>query len=235
MGTAIDLDLYAARIARAREKMEQDGLDYLFVGPGSDLFYLTGYNAHLSERMNLLIIGRDGSAAMVVPVLEAPLYAGRESLAPTKTWTETESPSALAASIVGDAAGKKIGVADQLWSVFLIRLQDAVKGASWVSGNDVMRTLRMRKDAKEVETLAEVGRRTITPVNALSSAAMRSSSTGEVKSTATIATSPAPFSSASPPRNSARSTISSNAPIRRPLRQSSRASLARISTKPLAI
>lgn len=160
MGTAIDLDLYAARIARAQKEMEKTGLDYLLVGPGSDLFYLTGYNAHLSERMNLLIIGRDGSAAMVVPVLEAPLYAGREALAPTRTWTETESPSALAASIVGDAAGKKIGVADQLWSIFLIRLQDAVTGASWLSGNDVMRTLRMRKDAKEVETLAEVGRRT---------------------------------------------------------------------------
>lgn len=160
MAKAIDLELYAARIERARAEMEKDGLDYLVIGPGSDLFYLTGYNAHLSERLNLLIIGKDGSASMVVPVLEAPLYAGRESLAPTKTWTETESPSDLVASVIGDAAGKTIGVADQLWSVFLLRLQGAIKGAEWVTGNDVMRTLRMRKDAKEVETLAEVGRRT---------------------------------------------------------------------------
>ena len=160
MGNAIDLELYSARIERARAEMKKDGLDYLVVGPGSDLFYLTGYNAHLSERLNLLIIGKDGSASMVVPVLEAPLYAGRESLAPTKTWTETEKPSDLVASIIGDATGKTIGVADQLWSVFLIRLQGAVRGANWVTGNEVMRTLRMRKDAKEIETLAEVGRRT---------------------------------------------------------------------------
>ncbi len=160
MGNAIDVDLYASRIDRARAEMNKDGLDYLVVGPGSDLFYLTGYNAHLSERLNLLVIGRDGSANMVVPVLEAPLYAGRESLAPTKTWTETEKPADLVASILGDAKGKTIGVADQLWSVFLLRLQESVKGASWVTGNDVMRNLRMIKDDKEIEALTDVGRRT---------------------------------------------------------------------------
>ena len=55
MGNTIDVDLYASRIDRARAEMNKDGLDYLVVGPGSDLFYLTGYNAHLSERLNLLV------------------------------------------------------------------------------------------------------------------------------------------------------------------------------------
>lgn len=160
MAAVEDLDQYAARIDRARAELERQGLDYLFVGPGSDLFYLTGYDAHLSERLNLLIIGRDGTAAMVVPVLEAPLYAGRESLAPAKTWTETDSPAELVASIVGDGSGKKIGVANTLWSSFLLRLQNSVAGAKWESANEVMRNLRMTKDAGEIEALAEVARRT---------------------------------------------------------------------------
>jgi D-alanyl-D-alanine dipeptidase len=160
MAAVENLDQYAARIERAKAELAKQGLDYLFVGPGSDLFYLTGYDAHLSERLNLLIIGRDGLTAMVVPVLEAPLYAGRESLAPTHTWEETESPAALVASIVGDATGKSIGVANTLWSSFLLRLQKTVAGANWDSGNEVMRTLRMRKDASEIEALAEVARLT---------------------------------------------------------------------------
>lgn len=160
MAAVEDLDQYAARIERARAELERQGLDYMFVGPGSDLVYLTGYDAHLSERLNLLIIGRDGTAAMVVPVLEAPLYAGRESLAPTKTWTETDSPAEIVASIVGDASGKKIGVANTLWSSFLLRLQNSVAGAKWESANEVMRNLRMTKDAAEIEALAEVARRT---------------------------------------------------------------------------
>ena len=114
MGTIENLDTYAARIAKAREVMAQEGLDFLVVGPSSDLFYLTGYDAHVSERLNLLIIGKNGEAAMVVPVLEAPLYAGRETLAPTITWTETDTPTEKVAEFIGDATGKKIGVANNL-------------------------------------------------------------------------------------------------------------------------
>jgi Xaa-Pro aminopeptidase len=47
--------VYAERIKRAQEKMKAEGIDVLLVGPSSDLFYLIGYNAHLSERMNLLM------------------------------------------------------------------------------------------------------------------------------------------------------------------------------------
>jgi Xaa-Pro aminopeptidase len=97
---------------------------------------------------------------MVVPVLEAPLYAGRESLAPTRTWTETEAPAEIVASVIGDAGGKRIGVANTLWSSFLLRLQKAVAGAEWDSANEVMRNLRMIKDAAEIEALTEVARRT---------------------------------------------------------------------------
>ncbi len=160
MGTIENLDTYAARIAKAREVMAQEGLDFLVVGPSSDLFYLTGYDAHVSERLNLLIIGKNGEAAMVVPVLEAPLYAGRESLAPTITWTETDTPTEKVAEFIGDATGKKIGVANNLWSSFLLRLQNHVPGAKWETGNEVMRTLRMTKDADEIEALTEVAHRT---------------------------------------------------------------------------
>lgn len=160
MAAVEDLAQYAARIERARAELEKQGLDYIVVGPGSDLLYLTGYDAHLSERLNLLIIGRDGTAAMVVPVLEAPLYAGRESLAAPRTWTETDVPSQLVASIIGDATGKKIGIANTLWASFVLKLQGAVVGAKWESANEVMRNLRMTKDSAEIEALAEVARRT---------------------------------------------------------------------------
>jgi len=160
MATVENLETYANRIAKARDVMAEEGLDYLVVGPSSDLFYLTGYDAHVSERLNLLIIGRDGTSAMVVPVLEAPLYAGRESLAPTITWTETDTPTVKVAEFIGSATGKKIGVANNLWASFLLRLQSQVEGAKWETGNVVMRKLRMTKDAAEIDALAEVARRT---------------------------------------------------------------------------
>lgn len=157
-GTA--LSVYSDRIKRAQAELAARGIDFLFVGPSSDLFYLFGFDAHLSERLNLLIIPREGKPTYVVPVLEAPLVRDRSELVTISAWEETQQPSKLVAQVIGDAAGKAIAVSDRLWSVFLLRLQQAVPEASWNSAEDVMRALRVSKDAHEIEIMREVSKRT---------------------------------------------------------------------------
>jgi Xaa-Pro aminopeptidase len=158
--TGVALSVYSERIKRAQAEMAGRGIDFLLIGPSSDLFYLFGFDAHLSERMNLLIIPREGKPTYVVPVLESPLVRDRAELATIAKWEETQSPSELVASVIGDASSKSLAVADQLWSVFLIRLQGALPGGSWTSANDVLRALRMQKDAYEIERMTEVSRLT---------------------------------------------------------------------------
>ena len=158
--TGTSISVYADRIKRAQAEMAAQGIDFLLVGASSDLFYLLGFNAHLSERLNLLIIPREGRPSYVVPVLESPLVREKKEIIDLAIWTETESPSELVAKIIGNASGKKLAVADQLWSVFLIRMQTAVPGASWTSANDVLRALRMQKDDYEIDRLTEVSRLT---------------------------------------------------------------------------
>src|SRR5690606_19138178 len=63
--------VYAERIKKAQAEMKRQGIDILLVGPSSDLVYLIGYDAHLSERLNLLIIRQEGTPDLVVPVLES--------------------------------------------------------------------------------------------------------------------------------------------------------------------
>lgn len=154
------LSVYGDRIRRAQAEMAAQDVDFLFIGPSPDLFYLLGFDAHASERLNLLIIPREGKPTYVAPVLEAPLVRDREELATIEAWGEMEKPADYVARVVGDAAGKRIGVGDKLWSVFLLRLQAAIPGATWDSANEVMRQLRMRKDAYEIEMMREVSRRT---------------------------------------------------------------------------
>ena len=152
--------LHHDRLQRAQNELARQGVDLLLVGPSSDLRYLTGYDAHLSERLNLLVLPREGDPAFVLPTLEAPRLGDRRELLDVHPWEETQSPAAIVAQVAGDVAGKTIAVGDQLWSVFLLRLQEAMPGARWVSGNVVMRPLRMVKDAREIELLAEAARRT---------------------------------------------------------------------------
>jgi Xaa-Pro aminopeptidase len=156
----IPAESYRERIARAQEEMRRQGIDLTFIGPSSDLLYLTGFDAHLSERLNLLVLGMSGRPSLVVPVLEAPGARVAEPVADLHAWKDTESPIELVASLIGDAPERTIAVSDQLWAGFLIRLQGAIENTQWISAQCVMRPLRVVKDEVEIALLADVSRRT---------------------------------------------------------------------------
>lgn len=151
---------YRDRLRRTREEMGRQGVDVLLVGPSSDLRYLTGLDAHLSERLNLLVVPREGDPSYVVPILEAPQLAELGDVLDVKAWEETQSPAELAAAQIAEATGRTIAVGDQLWSVFLLRLQAATPGARWLPAGDLLRPLRMIKDGREIELMREAARRT---------------------------------------------------------------------------
>ncbi len=157
------LAVQGERLARLQAEMDRAGIDVTLVGPSSDFRYLTGFDAHLSERMTLLIVPRSGPVSVVVPMLEAPLILNRRELFDISAWTETETPWERAAALMelrDGGSGTTIAVSDQLWSVFLLRLQASIPRASWISATPVMRPLRMHKDERERELLREVSRRT---------------------------------------------------------------------------
>lgn len=158
--TTVNNAVHQERLRRAQEEMANQNVDLLIVGPSPDLFYLIGYEGHESERMSVLVLPRDGQASYVVPRLEAALLDGKEDLLTLVTWTETEQPASVLAGIAGAAADGTIAVNDDLWSVFLLRLQAALPNARWVEAAPLLRPLRMRKDATEVATMAEVARLT---------------------------------------------------------------------------
>ncbi len=160
MTTPANDAVHADRLRRAQIEMTHRHIDLLIVGPSPDLFYLIGYEGHESERMSVLVLPREGQAHYVVPRLEAALLDGKEHLLQLVTWTETEQPAMVLASIAGAAANGTIAVNDDLWSVFLLRLQAALPQARWVEAAPLLRPLRMRKDALEIATMAEVARRT---------------------------------------------------------------------------
>lgn len=158
--TGPDSTVYTNRVQRAQEVLRDEGIHALLLGPSADLTWLTGVDAHLSERLNLLIVPRDGDLRMVVPGLEAPLVASVNSDVQLVTWADQDAPAALAAEAIGAASGAKLAVGNQLWSAFLLRLQAEIPDATWVEGTPVLRGLRMIKDQYEIDALAEAARLT---------------------------------------------------------------------------
>lgn len=153
-------DVYADRIVRLRKEMHATGVDMVLLGPSSDLFYLTGFNAHLSERLNLLVVGDTGTPSLIVPGLEEPLVGAARQLVSVHPWGDGEDAYELAARVTGDLAGKHVAVGNQLWSAFLLRIQAKAGLATWTEATPLMRELRMIKDDVEIALMTEVSRLT---------------------------------------------------------------------------
>ena len=145
---------YRSRRAQASEALRARGLAALLLSPGSDLAYLAGYRVFASERLTCLVVSADGDATLVVPELESPRAKAAAPDVGQRTWGETEDPYALVAHLV--TAKGDVAVADQMWSLFVLRLQAALRGRGFQVASVITRALRMRKDAYEREALRAV-------------------------------------------------------------------------------
>jgi len=153
------LATFERRMTRVRDDLRAAGAGAMLVGPSSDFSYLTGHDAHASERLTLLVVPAEGKPFAVVPRFEAILLGERASLLDVHAWQETDDPIAIVAGLLGTAGGG-FAVSQQLWSTFLIGLQAALSGRAWQDATPLLRPLRMVKDESEVALLREAGRRT---------------------------------------------------------------------------
>jgi Xaa-Pro aminopeptidase len=153
---AIPAHRYGERIERARAALSSHSAAALLLGVGADLRYLTGYQAILTERLTMLVLPASGPAILVAPRLEAmaaatcPAASG--GLVEVVAWDETQDAHALVADRLSGAAGR-ILVSSDLWALHVLALQDALPGRPFGLATEVLRDLRMAKDADEIALL----------------------------------------------------------------------------------
>lgn len=156
--TRFGADVYAERLKAAASAAADAGLAGLVITPGYDLRYLIGSRAQTFERLTALVLPAAGAPTVVVPTLE--LAALRESAVPelglaVRDWVDGDDPYAL----VGQALGGGVletAVTDAMPALHLLPLAD-VLGATPVLATDVLRRLRMIKDAPEIDVLRKAG------------------------------------------------------------------------------
>ncbi|HEX6471832.1 MAG TPA: Xaa-Pro peptidase family protein [Streptosporangiaceae bacterium] len=160
MSTDSTAELYPPeRLARVQEATADAGLGALFLTPGPDLRYVTGYDATQLERLTCLVVPAAGDPFLVVPRLELPAAqaspAGRLGVEMV-AWEETDDPFALVARRLPGAPAR-VGVSDRMWAVMALRFRAALPACEQVPAGTVLRGLRMRKSAAEVAALRAAG------------------------------------------------------------------------------
>ena len=169
-------DVYAQRLRAAAAAAADAGLAGLVITPGYDMRYLVGSRAQTFERLTALVLPATGEPTMVVPRLE--LASLKESAVTelglaVRDWVDGEDPYGVVADALGGQSGRlatgqsgrlatgqsrrlAVAVTDAMPALHLLPLAD-VLGVVPVLATDVLRRLRMIKDAAEVDALRKAG------------------------------------------------------------------------------
>ena len=153
-----DAEVYGRRIAAARSATAKAGLAGLVITPGHDLRYLLGSRAQTFERLTALVLPVSGEPTVVLPRLE---LASLKQSAVTdlglavRDWVDGDDPYQLVAAALGGAPAAT-AVTDSMPALHLLPLAD-VLGVVPELATDVLRELRMVKDAAEVDALRKAG------------------------------------------------------------------------------
>jgi Xaa-Pro aminopeptidase len=139
--------------------MEKEGIDYLFVGPGTDMAYICNYGCSPMERLRLFVLPINGKPSFITPAFEAPRFklGNVDLFFDLLPWEENEDPVDVVEDLVGSAKPEVIAVDDKHWGLFITAYLKKLPKAKFVSGAPVLGELRIRKDKQEIGYLKLLG------------------------------------------------------------------------------
>jgi Xaa-Pro dipeptidase len=141
------------RLDKARALMQRNGIGAIIVESGPSLDYLTGVQWWRSERLTAAVIPAHGEPIIVTPFFERPSVAESLSVpAEIRTWNEDEEPLKLVAGFLRErkVANAPVGFEETDRYFILDRLKQQLPAVRIVSGNPVVRALRMIKTPPEL-------------------------------------------------------------------------------------
>ncbi len=152
----------ADRLSRLYELMKSNHLEALVLNPGPTLTYLTGLQFHLMERPTLAIFAPPATPVIVLPELETgKLAQARFALKP---YTYGDNPAKWpdvirAACVESRLSGKTVAVEPlRMRFMELQYLTAAAPQAHFISGESTLDSLRIQKDAQEIEAMRKAVR-----------------------------------------------------------------------------
>lgn len=145
---------FPLRIRSLLAQVQPTSLAAVAINPGPTLTYLTGLGFHLMERPTVLIISREGAAALILPELEMAKTVGHESY--LRTFPFGDNPEKWGNSFKAACAALhltdgEVGIEPTaIRYLELHSLSEAMPAAKFVSAAPIFASLRMCKDEEEI-------------------------------------------------------------------------------------
>ena len=139
--------------------MAEKGIDYLIVGGGTDLRYISNYRHGQSERLSAFVLPVDGKPCFVGPQFEMPRFehAKIDVFFDLFPWKEWEDPVGVIENIVGQE-NATIAINDRHQYRFMVKYLNRFPKAKFVDAFPVLGEMRIHKDETEIKYLKHLGK-----------------------------------------------------------------------------
>ncbi|MBD3414291.1 MAG: M24 family metallopeptidase [Candidatus Aminicenantes bacterium] len=152
------------RMEKARRLMKENGLEAMYLEPGSSLFYYTGVEWWKSERMFAAVLPVNGDLAWICPAFEEE--RARELIRfgdDIRTWEEYESPYQRVAQAFRDRGIRsgKIGMEERVRYFLFNGIRNQAPHLEYVSADPVTVECRVKKSPAEIALMKKASEITI--------------------------------------------------------------------------
>lgn len=156
MPEARDAGPYRSRLKQCQELMSENGLDVLFLAPGPNLYYLSGFLEDPSERLLALIVPQSSDPLFIVPELYEEQVRTVSWIENIITWKDSQDPNSVLLATMKQVVMNRptIAVDSRMWSRFLLMLLAVMPDARYLDAASVMNPLRIKKTSEEIALMA---------------------------------------------------------------------------------
>lgn len=152
-------DVYLNRISRVQGLMGDLNVDYMLIGPTSNMFYLTGKKTVVDERLQLIVIPKKGMPVLLLPEMYREKFRELElgGFFKLKYWKDTENSYSLLKLALAER-GFKVAVDEQLWTGHFLNIMECFSKAEYIGASGILGLLKMCKDPTEIELMLAAGK-----------------------------------------------------------------------------
>ncbi|MDT8304460.1 MAG: Xaa-Pro peptidase family protein [Anaerolineae bacterium] len=149
--------MYRQRLQRLKEQTLAQGLDAVALVPGSNMSYVSGIRAHLSERPIVLFVPVDDEPAIIIPVLEAT-KAEDAGIAPQRihAWSDEDGYAGAFQHACAQLELSDVLLGVEAFNMRVLELELLRRYApnlKTAHAEPVLNALRLRKDAAELDAI----------------------------------------------------------------------------------
>ena len=142
-----------ARMEKARRLMVENGIDAVFIEPGTTMSYFTGVRWGTSERMFAMVLPARGEPAFICPAFEEA--RAREVVRfsnDIRLWQEDENPGAAVVKVLRDRglATQRIGIEERARFFLVDLIRREAPAVDYVLADPVTAGCRMFKSPAEI-------------------------------------------------------------------------------------